>query len=166
MVKDRNIVGWSHQKSRLQFFMKPFHYLHTNSALTANNQMNSTLQVQLSLHQLPLQQQIAKLDGLHLMGNVTSTFQRRKLGRRHRIFAELTRLDNFDFISVFYDLSVRLNWSPFIQPRKTTLQAGCPPHLDCGQAVRETVAIVLFTGLTELPGTLRPGSQTIQAKTG
>ena len=33
----------------------------------------------------------ARLDGLHLKGDVTSTFLRRKLGRRHILIAELTR---------------------------------------------------------------------------
>ena len=66
-------------------------------------------------------QQIASLDGLHLMGNVTNTFLRRRLGTKHKMIAELTRLDNFNFVSVNDKLSPRLNWFPFIQPRKMTL---------------------------------------------
>ena len=34
------------------------------------------------------------LDGLHLMGNVTSSFLGPRIGTMHKIIAELTRLDN------------------------------------------------------------------------
>jgi len=59
----------------------------------------------LTYHLLVRKYMIAKLDGLPSMGNVTSSFLRRKPGRRHRMFAKVKWV----------------NWFPFILPKKTTL---------------------------------------------
>jgi len=100
-----------------------------------------------TIRELLSARKFAKLDGQHLMGNVTSILVKLRAGRMRRPHA----------------LVIRVTWSPYTTLEKTTFLSTPSAHQDFGsEVVRRDLSGL---GLTQHTGTIRTGIPINQAET-